>query len=322
MRGLWRRRPVRHLVVGLLPLVAVAVALIALLSVRFDREAAPVRQATGEATATVTRAGLGAGGDEVELRWSDSTGQQHVSLVRVPGSGQVKTGTTVTLRYNPSDPGQVYVGGDTTYIRLRNIGYDIFLTVVVLLVVAVLSAVHVVRRVLAERRPGQTMPVTYARSRPRGRGLVHRSWLVLSDGDREWWVPVHWDPVLATMLAKTPATVHGRPLTDRVLVVDVNGTPVWQAGRKRPAAPSGALLSAAAPWSKSAQRRVDEAAAEAPPGLAGQFRNDVVLLVAAPILGLFWSYFDGTGAAGFAGSTVLFAAVLLWLPSIYGSDPT
>ncbi len=150
---------------------------------------------------------------------------------------------------------------------------------------------------------------------------MHRSWLQLTDADREWWVPVHWDPVLITTLAKTPSTVHGRPLTDRVLVIDVNGTPVWQAGRKRPAAPSGALLAAAAPWSKAAQRRAEETA-DVPTGLGRQFRTDAVLLVAAPILGLLWSYFDGTGTAGFAGSTLLFAGVLFWLPSIYGSDPT
>jgi len=158
MRGLWHLRPVRHLVVGLLPLVVVAVALIVVLSVRFDREAAPVRQAAGEATATVTRSGLGSGGDEVELRWSDAAGQQHLSLVRVPGSRQVKIGSTVTLRYNPSDLSQVYVGGDATYVRLRNIAYDIFLTGLVLIVVVAISAVHVARRLAAARRPGHTMP--------------------------------------------------------------------------------------------------------------------------------------------------------------------
>jgi hypothetical protein len=318
MRGLWRRRAVRHLVIGLAPLLGLGAALFVVLSVRFASVAAPVREATAGATATVTRSGLD-NGNEVELRWTDAAGRQHLSLVRVPESGRIRPGETVPLQYVPSDPARVYVGGDVTYLRLRNLAYDIFLLALVLVIAIAVSAVHVLRRLAAERRPGHTVPATYARSR---RGLIHRGWLLLTDADREWWVPVHWEPVLASMLARTPCTVHGRPLTDRVVTVEVHGTPVWQSGRKRPVSPRGEVITTATPWSKAAQRRTEEALASPPASLGRHLGADAVLLAAAPLLGLLWAYLDGSGPAGFAGSTLLFAGVLFWLPSIFGSEPT
>jgi hypothetical protein len=320
MRGLWRRRAVRHLVLSLVPLLVLGTVMIVLLSLRFVSAAAPVRQATGTATATVTRAGLGPGADEVELRWTDSRGAQHVSRVRVPGGGEVRIGSTVTLHYVPSDLGRVYVGGDVTYTRLRTLAFDAFLVALLLVVVATVSAVHVARRLAAERRPGRAMPVTHARHR---RGLVQRSWLLLTDAGREWWVPVHWEPALDSVPAKTPCTVHGGPGTDRVVAVDVHGTPVWQSGRKRAVPPPGEVVTAAPPSSKAARRRTEEAAGvRSPAGLARQLRADAPLLTVAPMLGLLWAYLDSSGLAGFVGSTLLMACVLFWLPSIFGSDPT
>jgi hypothetical protein len=318
MRGLWRRRAFRHLVIGIAPLLVLGTVLVVVLSLRFAEAAAPARAATAEAPATITQTGLD-NGTAVEMRWTDSRGQQHLSRLRVPNSGRIRPGETVTLRYVPSDPALVFVGGDATYLLLRDLAYDIFIVALVVLVATAVSAVHVVRRLAAERRPGRTVPATYARSR---RGLIHRGWLLLADADREWWVPVHWEPALASMLAKTPCTVHGRPLIDRVVVVDVHRTPVWQSGRKRPVAPGGEVITTATPWSKAAQRRTEEAQASPPVSLGRQLRVDAALLAAAPLLGLLWAYLDGSGRAGFAGGTLVLACVLFWLPSIFGSDPT
>jgi hypothetical protein len=276
-----------------------------------------VRDATAQAQATVTASDLGADRREVELRWTDALGAAHVSRVRVPEVTNVKTGVTVTLRYVPADPSRVYVGGDETSVQLRNLAYGVFVVTLVLVVVLAVSLVHVARRRAAERRPATTMPVSYTRSK---RGLVRRSWLVLDDHGREWWVPVHWEPVLARLLANTPCSVHGRPSTDRILVVDVEGTPIWQSGRKRPVAPRGDVRTTATQWSASAQGSAEEVAA--PPGLGRQLRADAVLIVVAPLLGLLWAYLDGSGRAGFAMATVLMACVLFWLPAIIGSDPT
>jgi hypothetical protein len=318
MRGLWQRRAFRHLTIGLAPLLVVGTVLIVALSAQFAAAAAPVREATAEATATITRSGLD-NGNEVELRWTDSAGDEHLSRVRVPNAGRIRTGSTVTLQYVPSDPARVYVGGDATYLRLRTLGFDAFLVALVMVLAVAVSAVHVGRRLAAERRPGHTVPATYARSR---RGLIHRGWLLLADADRDWWVPVHWEPVLASTLAKTPCTVHGRPLTDRVVVVEVQGKPVWQSGRKRPVSPRGEVITTATPWSKAAQRRTQEAQASSPASIGRHLRADAALLAAAPLLGLLWAYLDGSGMAGFAGGTVLIACLLFWLPSMFGSDPT
>jgi hypothetical protein len=320
MRGLLRRRPVRHLAIGLAPLLVAGVVLLIVLTTRFARLAEPVRAATATATATVVRGELGADGKEVQLRWTDARGAQQLSQIRVPEIANVQPGGTVLLHYVPDDPSRVYVGGDETSVRLRNLAFDIFAVTIVLIGALLLSGVHVLRRLRAERRPGTTLPATYARSK---RGLVQRSWLVLNEAGREWWVPVHWMPALTAMLAKTPCTVHGRPASDRVLVVDVGGTAVWQSGRKRTAPPTGDIVTAAAPWSKSAERRAGDDAAPPPAaGLARQVRGDGVLIVVAPLLGLLWAYVDGSGSGGFVGATVLMLGVLLWVPALLGTDPT
>jgi hypothetical protein len=318
MSGLWGRRTVRHLTICIAPLLLVGVALVVVLATRFASVAAPVRQATAEARATVTQAGLGADGKEVELRWTDTAGQQHLTRVRVPEVNGVRTGVQVTVKYDPDDPSRVYVGGDETSIRLRDLAFGIFVATIVPALALLVTVVHVVRRLAAERRPTTTLPVSYVRSK---KGLVQRSWLVLDDRGREWCVPVHWEPALASLLAKTPCPVHGRPLTDRVLVVDVDGTKVWQSLRKRSRGPSADIVTATTAWSKSAERK---AAAEPPPpaGLGRQLRGDAVLVVIAPLLGLLWAYVDGSGIGGFAAGSALMAGVLFWVPALFGSDPT
>ncbi len=56
--------------------------------------------------------------------------------------------------------------------------------------------------------------------------------------------------------------------------------------------------------------------------MARQARGDAALLLAAPIMGLLWAYIDGLGSVGFGLSTALFAALLFWVPTVYGSDPS
>ena len=308
MQALWRRRPVRHVVAGLLPLLVAGTVVIAVLAVRFVDAAAPVREATGRAQATVQRSGIGPEGREVELSWTDDRGTPRVSRVRAARAGDVPTGRTVELRYSPADPsGPVFVAGDETSDRLRDLAFGLLVTVLLVVGVLVASGVHLARRLAAERRPGNTMPVSYARSR---RGVVRRSWLVLTDDGRDWWVPVHWEPALLGVASGTPATVHGRPSRDRVVVVDVGGTKVWQAGRRRPTAPRGVVTDAADPPTPTSV------------GLVHQVRTDSALLVVAPIAGLLWAYLDDGGAASWAAATALVAGVLFWLPTVIGSDPT
>ncbi len=307
MGALWQRRAVRHMLVGLLPLLVAGAAVATVLAVRLGDAAAPVREATGRATATVVSSGSGVDGREVELRWTDDRGTERVSRVRASGGGAVPAGRTVSLRFDPADPsGPVYVSGDETSARLRDLAFGLVLTVLVVLVAVATGVVHIARRRAAERRPAEPLPVRYARSR---RGVVQRSWLVVTEAGGDRWVPVHWDPVLTTLEPGARVPVHGRPGRDRVVVADVAGVPVWQAGRRRPTAPAGELTTAPA---------------EAPPaiGLLRHLRSDGGLLAVAPLAGLLWAYLDGTGMAGWGAATAVAAGVLVWLPTVIGTDPT
>jgi hypothetical protein len=318
MTGLLRRRTVRHLAIAITPLLVIGIVLLVVLLGRFGDAAAPIRAATAEAQATVTNAGLGEDAKEVELTWADAGGGRHVNRVRVPEVSNVRTGGQVTIKYVPSDPDRIVVNGDEATVRVRDLAFGIFVTIGVLLAAVVVTIVHLVRRLSAERRPVTMLPVSYARSK---RGLLQRSWLVVEDGGADWWVPVHWDRAVSSAVIRKSAAVHGRPSAHRVTVIDIDGTPVWQSGRRRAAEPAGDLVRPTAPKS-AADKRVAETEAVAPAGLARQFRVDAALVVVAPLLGLLWAYVDGTGTGGFVASSLLMLGVLTWLPAVVGSDPT
>lgn len=306
------------MLVGLLPLLVVGPALIVVLAVRFADTAAPVRAATARATAVVQRSGLGEDGQEIQLTWTDDVDTTRTSTVRAARTTAVPAGTEVELRYRPADPGgPVFVGGDETSERLRDLAFGMLLTGLLVAAVVLASVVHVLRRLAAERRPGATLPVSYARSRL---GIVRRSWLVVEEQGRTWWVPVHWEPVLPGLRAGTPVTVHGRPSRDRVVVVDVDGTEVWQAGRRREKPPRGDITRVGTPETDAEPAQAVRVAAAVP--LARQFRSDSGLLAAAPILGLLWAYVDGSGRGGWVAASVVAAAVLVWLPTVAAADPT
>jgi hypothetical protein len=307
-------------VVGLLPLLVVGTAVLVVLGSRFADTAAPLREATGRALATVERSGIGDDSRGVELSWTDEQQVRRTGIVRASGPGRVPAGARVEVRYVPDDPARVYAAGDETSARLRDLAFGLALIGLTLLLAVSVSIGHIARRAAATRRAGARMPVTYARSRRR---LLSRSWLVIDDQGRQHWVPVHWEPALTRLLAGTPAVVHGRPGRDRVLAVDVEGATVWQAaGRVRSEQPRGEITMDAPTWSAATARRPADQAASVGFGLARQLRADGAVLVAAPVLGLAWAYMDSSGLAGLLAGTALSAATLLWLPTLLGSDPT
>jgi hypothetical protein len=313
VKALWRRRPVRHVVFGLLPLLVVGPVVIVLLLVHFADESAPVRAATAQATATVQRTGVGDDGRGVELRWTDASGAEHTSVVRTTSSSTAAVGSQVTLRYQPDDPSRVFVTGDETTARLTDLSFGILLSTLLVLAVLAASAVHVARRRSAERRPATSLPVSYARSRF---GITRRAWLLTEESGHSWWIPVHWDPVLETLGPGETALVHGRPSQDRVVTFDIDGTHVWQAGRRRPGPPRGEIDREGV-----APERTDRVVGTDVP-LVRQFRADAGLLAAAPILGLLWAYVDDGGKVSFLLATALTGAALFWVPTVRGSDPT
>jgi hypothetical protein len=106
----------------------------------------------------------------------------------------------------------------------------------------------------------------------------------------------------------------------------VHGTPVWPAGRRRPAKPrrKGEWVEGGVRWTKTAEKQREREGGpelEQVP-LARHLAGDVALVLPAPVLGLVWAYLEGSGLAGFAIGTALVASVLFWLPGVFGSDPT
>ena len=311
--ALWRRRPFRHVVFGLIPLLVVGPVLIILLAVHLADESAPVRAATSQATATVKRSGLGSDHRGIELTWTDSGGTQHTSTVHSARPATIAPGSQVTVRYRPDDPGTIFVTGDDTTSRLADLTFGIVLSVLLVAGVVALSAIHVARRRIAERRPATLLPVSYARSRF---GITRRAWLLVEDAGRTWWVSVHWDPVLDTLGPGEKALVHGRPARDRVVTFEIDGTHVWQAGRHRSRPPRGDVDREGVD-----PERTDRVVGTDIP-LTKQFRADAGLLAAAPILGLLWAYVDDGGKVSFLLATLLTGAALFWVPTVRGSDPT
>lgn len=310
MKALWRRRAVRHLVFGLLPLLVVGPVMIAVLAARLADVSGPVRDATARATATVQRTGLGPDQRDLEVTWPDDTGTMRTSTILTARNGDVPVGARIVVRYRPGDPSRVFVPGDERSARVGDLTFGIVIGGLLTVGILVLSGVHVGRRLAAERRPVTSLPATYVRSR---HGLARRSWLLLEDGGRTWWVSVHWEPVLDRLAPGTPVAVHGLPSRDRVVVADIDGTHVWQAARRRLATPRGEL-----------EENVDAGAesAPAPASLIRHFRADAGLIAAAPVLGVLWAYVDDGGRESFLLATVLSGAALLWVPTVRGSDPT
>lgn len=311
MKALWSRRAVRHVVLGLLPLLVAGTAVTVLLAIRLAELAGPVRDATARATATVERVGLGPDARDLEVTWTDDAGARRTSYVRAARATSVPVGAEIVVRYRPGAPDRVFVSGDETSARISDLTSGIVLTTLITGGVLLASGVHVARRVAAERRPGTPVTVGPGRSRV---GLTRRFWLLVRKDGRTWWMPVHWEPVLADLANGTPATAHGVPGRDRMLVVDVAGVPVWQAGRLRQTAPRGETDPDEETADAAGQRDVVP--------LRRHFRADAGLLATAPVLGLFWAYLDDGGVASWLMATAVAAGVLVWIPTVYGSDPT
>lgn len=301
-------RAAKQMLAGLIPLLVIGLALCATLTVLALDVRAEVQQATETTDATVTETRQADSGTEVDLTWT--AGQvEHTATVSYPDVRELPTGALVTIAYEPvseREVSRVYAAGDVTLTRLVNLAYGAFLAGLVTLAAAVTTGVRRARRRKLPGRPGQTVLVRRVQVRNK---LVVRSWLVIA-GSTETWAPTYWEPVVETIGDHwADITVHGDPKRDRLLGFATDGHEIWPSGRTRTRPPKGV----------QSEGPTD---VEGPVSIGRQFRADGAILVAAPLLGLLWAYLDGTGATGFWLSTVLFAGVLTWIPSVYGSDPT
>ncbi|MGY1615784.1 DUF3592 domain-containing protein [Geodermatophilus sp. SYSU D00691] len=303
------RRAAAQLLLGYLPLLAVGLVLLAVLALRLSAAREPLAAATATTTADVVADGRAPDGRGVAVSF-DEDGARRTGTLVLREPVDVPAGAQVAVRYDPDSPPEdtaVYTDGDAAHRAVADLVFGLGVTVAVLLVASAVTGLRVLSRRRLRGAPATDAVGTRVVVR---QGLVVRSWLELGTGRGERWVPVHWSPELAALEPDGPVQLRG-DLAGRAVLPVVDGAEVWPSGRLRSRPPRGeraVVVPADAP--------------AGPPTWARQVRSDVVVVIAAPVLGLLWAYLDGSGTAGFVFATVLAAAVLFWLAQLLGSDPS
>lgn len=298
------RRAVRQLLLGLVPLLVVEGVVAGILAVRLADAQAPLAAATSSGTATVTATGRAPDGRGVALTLDSRSG---VLVLGRPE--QIPVGARLGVQFDPADPPPrtaFYAPGDAAHHRVQ----DLLFGLAVLAVVFLATTLPTVTRLLSRPRLRGRTPTPVGAGRVVVRqGLVVRSWLELATSGGVRWLPVYWAPELATLSPGTTIEVRGDPVRGRLVLPVVDGAELWPSGRLRARPPRG-------------DRQVTGPAAETTGvGWLRQLRVDSLPLVAAPVLGLLWSYIDGSGVGGFVVATLVLAGVLLWSTELLGSDP-
>jgi hypothetical protein len=305
------RRAAAQLLLGYLPLLAVGIVLVVVLAVRLSAAREPLAAATATATADVVAADQAPDGRGVSVIFDGEDGRPRTGVLVLPGPVDVAAGTRVGVRYDPASPTDataVHADGDAAHRAVEDIVFGLVATAAAVLAASVVTGLRMAGRWRQRRAPATEATATRAVVR---QGLVVRSWLELVTARGERWVPVHWSPELAALEPDSPIEVRGDVTRGRSVLPVIDGAEVWPSGRLRTRAPRG-------------DRRVvvPEDAPAQPPTWGRQVRSDIVVVVAAPVLGLLWAYVDGSGAAGFVFATVLAAALLFWVAQLLGSDPS
>lgn len=296
-----------QLILGIVPVTVIAVGLLWVLAASLPAARAPLSEATQTATAEVLRNGSDPDGRGVEVSYTDQDGDDQTGVIVLARPEDIPEGAEIGVQYDPAHPETVYADGDAAHLTVRNLLFGMFWVGLVLVVCASITAFRLFSRPRLRRRQATTASARRVRVR---RGLSDRSWLVLDHGGAVSWIPVYWDEAVSSLRRDTPITLHGNSRRDRLVLPVIDGHPIWPSGGRRASAPKGAATQP--PPQDPPPRR----------GLLRQVRGDAAGLLFAPLLGLLWAYTDESGVSGFLAATALSAAVLFWLPSIFGSDPT
>jgi hypothetical protein len=302
------RRAATQLLLGYLPLFAVGLVLTLLLALHLAAEREPLTAATAAATATVVASGEAPDGRGVSVTF-DEDGAQRAGVLVLRDPQDIPAGAQIAVRYDPSSPADdtpVHADGDAAHRAVGDALFGLFAFLAVLLVASVVTALRVLR--IRRLRRGPVTAAVGSRVVVR-RGLVVRSWLELATDRGGRWVPVHWSPELAALEPDSPVELRGE-LGGRWVLPAVDGAELWPSGRLRTRPPRGE------------RRTVVPEDGDRPATWARQVRSDVVVVFAAPVLGLLWAYVDGSGFGGFAVVTAVAAVVLFWLTQLLGSDPS
>ena len=297
-RALLRVRAVRQVLARTLLLLVVCATVAVVSGLSYSTAASALAGLTARATGTVSPLRE----DAVLARW-EVDGRQVTAEVEI-AVRPPDAPTPATIAYSPTDPTRAVVPGAALLADADRASSGVVFAALVAALSVLFDLWLLLSRLHATRGPAR--PLTVRRVRVQ-RGLLARSWLETESGPTRW-IPVHFDAALLTLPTPTEATATGSR---------------WTAVRL----PTGELLHPSGPVraTEPRGRRTDNASTPDPvdpPRWTRQWRVDAAAAVPAPVVGLFWSYLDGSGFTGWLAATAITAAVAVWLWSVRGSDPS
>ncbi|MDQ3990240.1 MAG: hypothetical protein M3291_13800, partial [Actinomycetota bacterium] len=288
-------------------LVLAVCGLLAAMSVHtFLTTGAAVSRSTERAQGQV----VGTRGSTVEVRWSGPGGERTDTVALAVAPPPV--GTRTEVAFDPERYSAVLIPGSRELADLDRAASAAAVSVLLTGGVLMVGAWHLITRSRVRRAPRRAVALRRVRFQS---GLLGRSWLE-TESPPQRWIPVHFHPALITLPAPTSVLVHGNPQVDRLVGAVVDGVWVPPSGPVRAAEPRGRRTDNPSTPDADAHRRATGV------DWRRQLRNDLVLVVPAPFIGLFWVFLDGGGVATWAGATMLVAALGLWWAALRGSDPT
>lgn len=249
-------------------------------------------------------------GSTVEVRWSGPEGERTDTVALAVEAPPV--GTRTEVAFDSVRVSTVLIPGSRELADLDRAASGAAISVLVAGGVLMVGAWHLITRSRVRRAPAG--PVALRRVRFQA-GLLGRSWLETESGPPRW-IPVHFHPALITLPAPTLVQLHGDPQVDRLVGAVIDSVWVPPSGPVRATEPRGRRTDNPATPDANAHRRA------ASLDWRQQLRNDLVLVVPAPFVGLFWVFLDGGGVATWVGATALVAALAVWWGALRGSDPS
>ena len=249
-------------------------------------------------------------GSTVDVRWSGPEGERTDTVALAVEAPPV--GTRTEVAFDPDRYATVLIPGSRELADLDRAASAAAVSILLTGGVLMVGAWHLTTRARVRRAPARAVALRRVRFQS---GLLARSWLE-TESHPQRWIPVHFHPALITLPAPASVLLHGDPQVDRLVGAVVDGVWVPPSGPVRATEPRG--------------RRTDNPTtpdADACHRAAGfdwrrQLRNDLILVVPAPFVGLFWVFLDCGGVATWAGATTLVATLGLWWAALRGSDPT
>lgn len=262
---------------------------------------------TGRTYGVVTAVGPGT----VEVRWTPPGGIERTDQVPVAGAPP-PTDTRTEVAFDPSGAYGPLVPGASVLASAELALTRLVLAAATAVLVLGVTAWHILTR----RRvgpPGCSVPARRVRVQA---GTLPRSWVQIESVPRRW-IPVHFDPVLLTMLSPGPVELRGDPARNRLVAIEAQGQLLLPSGPVRVAEPRGRHVENPSEPDATAAGR-GEAAAR----LRRRFAAALPLTVPAPLVALLWTWAGGGGAGGWLGVTALLSALAFWYAALRGADPT